>query len=76
MSASGRCSISASMASLRPAIWELEGNGDTAVAHCPHSDLLVVYCNNHPVALLPGSPTDEASLNSILYGLRMRASQA
>ncbi len=62
--------------SSRPSIFDVRDCGDSVVSSCPHTDLLVVYCNNHPVALFPGSPPDAASLNSILYGLRMRAVQS
>ena len=38
-----------------------------------HPELLVIYLNNHPITLLPGSSLELASLNQILYTLRHRS---
>lgn len=46
--------------------------GEPWVAACTHPGLLVVYLNNHPITLLPGTSFDRASLNQILYTLRHR----
>jgi hypothetical protein len=56
---------------VRPSLLDTRMRGDPWVAAC-QPELLVVYLNNQPITLLPGSPLELASLNQILFTLRHR----
>jgi hypothetical protein len=58
---------------VRPSVLDPRLNGDPCIAACTHPDLLVVYLNNHPITLLPGTALDLSSLNQILFSLRHRS---
>jgi len=60
------------LAHVRASVLDSQIIGDPWIAACSHPGLLVMYLNNHPVTLLPGSPLELASLNQILFGLRHR----
>jgi hypothetical protein len=59
-------------AQMRPSVLDVNLRGDPWIAGCTHPGLLVMYLNNQPVNLLPGSPLELASLNQILFTLRHR----
>jgi hypothetical protein len=67
-----RCGDNLCLPQVRPSVLDTRVVGDPWIGTCTHPDLLVVYLNNHPVTLLPGSPLELASLNQILYSLRHR----
>jgi hypothetical protein len=48
-------------------------HGDPWIGACTHPGLLVMYLNNQPITLLPGSSFELASLNQILYALQHRS---
>ena len=56
----------------RPSVLDLELRGDPWISRCNQPELLVLYLNNQPVTLLPGSPLDQASLNQLLFSIRNR----
>lgn len=58
---------------VRPSVLDPRLDGDPWISACTHPDLLVLYLNNQPVTLLPGSSLELASLNQILYTLQHRA---
>ena len=58
---------------LRPSVLDPRVTGDPWIGACTHPGLLVMYLNNQPISLLPGSPLELASLNQILYTLRHRS---
>jgi hypothetical protein len=57
----------------RPSVLDPRLSGDPWIDACTHPDLLVMYLNNQPITLLPGSSLDLSSLNQILYTLRHRS---
>lgn len=63
---------SPSLTEVRPSVLDHRLRGDPWISSCTHPDLLVMYLNNHPVTLVPGSSLELASLNQILFGLRRR----
>jgi len=56
---------------IRPSILQSKPFTDNWVGACSR-DQLVVYLNNQPIALLPGSVLDQNSLNDLLYALHHR----
>jgi hypothetical protein len=56
----------------RPSLLDPRLRGDPWVGMCTHPELLVLYFNNQPVHLVPGTRLDMASLNSLLFQLRNR----
>lgn len=58
--------------SIRPSLIDPAVNGDPWVAGCYLPNCLIVYLNNQPVSLLAGSPLDQSTFNSMLFGMRMR----
>src|SRR5438309_2062869 len=57
---------------IRPSVLDPGLVGDPWIGACTHPDLLVMYLNNQPITLLPGSSLEMASLNQILFSLRHR----
>ncbi len=57
---------------LRLSLLDPRLQGDTWIGACTHPHLLVMYLNNQPITLLPGSALEMASLNQILFTLRSR----
>ncbi len=60
----------------RPSLLDPRLRVEPWVSACSHAGLLVIYLNNHPVTLLPGSSLELASLNQILFTLRHRYPRA
>jgi len=56
----------------RPSLLDPRLRGDPWVARCTHPDLLVIYYNNQPVNLIPGTLLELASLNTLLFQMRNR----
>jgi hypothetical protein len=57
---------------VRPSLLEPCLRGDPWIAACYLPNCLVVHLNNQPVALLAGTPLDQASLNQTLFRMRCR----
>ena len=57
---------------LRPSVLETRLRGEPWIGSCTHPGLLVMYVNNQPVTLLPGSTLEQASLNQLLFALQHR----
>lgn len=57
----------------RPSLFDAQPTRDTAVTPCDDAGTLVLYVNNHPVAVMRGFGPDLASFNSMLTSLRHRA---
>jgi hypothetical protein len=55
----------------RPSILEPRAFVDSWVSACC-SEHLVVYLNNQPISLFPGSTLDQSSLNDLLFALHHR----
>ncbi len=59
----------------RASVLEPSLRGDSWIAACSHPGLLVMYLNNYPVSLLPGSALELTTLNQILFSLRYRSAR-
>ena len=57
---------------VRASVLDPAQRGDSWIIPCTHPGLLVMYLNNQPVSLVPGSPLELASFNQILFNLRYR----
>jgi len=57
---------------VRSSLMDQRSHGEPFLAACTHPELLVMYLNNQPITLLPGSPLELASLNQILFNLQHR----
>ena len=60
------------MPQIRPSVLEPRQRGEPWIGSCTHPGLLVMYLNNQPVTLLPGSSLEQASLNQLLFSLHHR----
>jgi hypothetical protein len=57
---------------VKPSLLDPGLRGDPWVDRCYIPNCLVVHLNNHPVALLAGTPLEQASLNQLLFRMRCR----
>jgi hypothetical protein len=57
---------------VRPSLLEPCLRGDPWIAACYLPNCLVVHLNNRPIALVAGTPLDQASLNQALFRMRCR----
>ncbi len=56
----------------RPSILDTYYRGDTYIAPCKHHGLLVLYLNNQPIHLIPGTALENSALNQMLFSIRAR----
>jgi hypothetical protein len=57
---------------VRPSLFEPLAAVDPWLERCRCSDLFALFLHNRPIAVIPASPLDVATLNHLLFRVRQR----